>query len=285
MKNETINKSANLYQRILTIILCVFITILVVYNYFVYSPKGEIGSELIILLLILVILVLAESFDSFSIGKLLAISKEKKVSEKRTTVLEKKNSELLDRIISIVSIQNQNQSNINVLAGDSNKTPIAQEQHARNSKNDKKENLLEEPEVSKTMRFISDSIKKVLEENGYDYDNKTSKLLISHLAYERLNYSFFITHREIFGSQISLLKLMNNNQGEGVGELYIEDYFKKVKKENPNSFLGWTHENFIEYLVTVELIVKEENTYKITYFGVEYLTWLVKIGYQEDKLY
>ncbi len=87
---------------------------MILYNYMWVDPKGEINSGIITLLFLLLILVLAESFDSFSLGKLISITREAKKNEKEVQKLEKKNADLFSQLISISSNNTQTQSHTNV---------------------------------------------------------------------------------------------------------------------------------------------------------------------------
>jgi hypothetical protein len=105
---ETHAKKTNWFVRILIIVFCLGLFVMVFYNFLLVDPKGEINGGLLTLLSISLILVLAESFDSFSIGKLISISRESKKKETQIQGLEKKNSELINQIISIPKHSNSN---------------------------------------------------------------------------------------------------------------------------------------------------------------------------------
>lgn len=103
-------KQPNYYVRILISVFCVFLVAMILYRYFCLEPRGEISTGIVTLLCLLLVLVLAESFDSFSIGKLISISREAKKKEKEVEKLEKQNGQLLSQLISISSTQTQSQS-------------------------------------------------------------------------------------------------------------------------------------------------------------------------------
>ena len=76
-------KETNYFVRTLIVLLCIGISFLIAYNFLYTCPKGEITGGLITLIIFLLVLVLAESFDNFSVGKLLSIKREiaKKVEQ------------------------------------------------------------------------------------------------------------------------------------------------------------------------------------------------------------
>ncbi len=111
---ENPDKMNNWYVRSLIIAFCILVIAMIAFNYFGVEPKGEIGSGLITLLLILLVLVLSESFDNFSIGKLISIKRDANKKEKAVQKLEREKSDLLNQLITISSTQHQSQQHTNV---------------------------------------------------------------------------------------------------------------------------------------------------------------------------
>jgi len=111
---DNIKKKESLFVRGLIIAFCVLIVTMIAFSYFLVDPKGEINSGIITLLLILLVLVLSESFDNFSVGKLISISREVKRKDTIVQSLERDKSELLNQLITISSTQNQTQQHTNV---------------------------------------------------------------------------------------------------------------------------------------------------------------------------
>ncbi|WP_157836627.1 hypothetical protein [Paracidovorax oryzae] len=127
---------ANWYVRTLILIFCLLLIAMVAYRFLLIDPRGEISAGVVTLLCLLLILVLAESFDSFSIGKLISVSREAKKKEKEVEKLEKQNAQLLSQLISISNTQSQNQSHTNVY-GDYHAAPSvrrASEEELRDKK-------------------------------------------------------------------------------------------------------------------------------------------------------
>ncbi len=104
----------NYFVRTLLALLCVLLVAMVLFRYFRIEPQGEITAGLLALLGLLVVLVLAESFDSFSIGKLIAISREVRKKEAEVDKLERQNAYLLSQLITISNSQSQRQSSTTV---------------------------------------------------------------------------------------------------------------------------------------------------------------------------
>jgi hypothetical protein len=104
----------NWYVRTLIAVFCLLLTGMVGYRFAWIDPKGEISGGVVTLLCLLLVLVLAESFDNFSIGKLISISREAKKKEKQVDKLETQNAHLLSQLIAISNSQSQTQSHTNV---------------------------------------------------------------------------------------------------------------------------------------------------------------------------
>ncbi|EMJ3470042.1 hypothetical protein [Vibrio harveyi] len=113
MDNKEVNKE-NWFVRGLIIAFCMLVVAMVIFSYFFVEPKGEVSSGIITLLLVLLILILSESFDNFSMGKLISISREVKKKDNEVQKLQKEKSELLSQLITISSSQHQTQQHTNV---------------------------------------------------------------------------------------------------------------------------------------------------------------------------
>lgn len=114
MEQANINKNTNWFVRGLISVFCLLLVAMIGYRYIWVEPRGDINPGVVTLLCIVLILVLAESFDSFSVGKLISISREAKKKEKEVEKLEKQNAQLLSQLISISNTQSQSQNHTNV---------------------------------------------------------------------------------------------------------------------------------------------------------------------------
>jgi len=100
----------NLFSKILIIGLICFI-ILLIWLSFVYSKESfVITSGIVVCLSFIIILALSESFDNFSIGKLLTLSKNNKQIKSENERLKNENFKLISQMINIKNNNNQNVS-------------------------------------------------------------------------------------------------------------------------------------------------------------------------------
>lgn len=121
MENQDSNKGTNWFVRIGLILLVGLIISMIIYKFFYREPIAEISSGLIVLIAFAIVLALSESFDSFSVGKILTLSRKIKekdsvISNKETAIkqVENEKRELLSQIITLSNNFSQRQSNTNI---------------------------------------------------------------------------------------------------------------------------------------------------------------------------
>lgn len=165
----------NWFVRIALILLAGLIFSMVIYKFFYNEPVSDISAGLIILIAFLLILVLSESFDNFSIGKVISLSREIKKREEKITQVETEKKELLNQIISLTNNVSQRQSNTNIygLPSDFNKHFGVEK-----ASDDEKEEIQEEIDeiqttVNRRKRLDTQKIEefvinKYIEENNVD---------------------------------------------------------------------------------------------------------------------
>jgi hypothetical protein len=123
MDNQENNKGkdTNWFVRGGLILLVTLIISMIIYKFFFKEPIADISSGIIVLLAFAIILALSESFDNFSVGKILSLSRQAKekdiaIAKKDTEIkqVETEKRELLTQIISLSNNFSQRQSNTNI---------------------------------------------------------------------------------------------------------------------------------------------------------------------------
>ena len=127
------------------------------------------------------------------------------------------------------------------------------------------------------------NIQKDLEEKGLSTDGDTVKVLIKHLAGTQLLLVFEKILSSIFGSQIVLLKQLNEVRGQGINVEIVNWHIETTKESHPVELGDWTADQYLSFLRSYLLIIGEDQI-QITNLGVEYLTWMARIGHSENKL-
>ena len=130
---------------------------------------------------------------------------------------------------------------------------------------------------------IEGRIRTELTNKGLNTDGDTVKILIRHLAGTQLLLSFEQIHNFIFGSQIFLLKKLNEVAGQGRPVAFVNGHIGHVKSIYSSAFGEWSYDQYLEFLYNRLLIVRQEDQIHITNNGVEYLTWVARNGRSENN--
>lgn len=105
--------------------------------------------------------------------------------------------------------------------------------------------------------------------------------MLRHLAGSQLLLTFEKINIAIFGSQIRLLRLLNSS--EGISEEDVSQYYSKVRLQFSEILNSWELGDYLSFLYSSMLIIKQDNNIYITNLGVEYLVWITKNRIKEDK--
>ena len=102
---------------------------------------------------------------------------------------------------------------------------------------------------------------------------ETARVLIRHLAASQLLYKAEVLYRLIFGSQIALMRELNESGAQA--ESFVRVFYDRAKAESPMFYSDYTFENWINFLLTQQAVAFESNRYGISKFGHQFLGWLV----------
>nr|WP_288257379.1 hypothetical protein [uncultured Pseudomonas sp.] len=130
---------------------------------------------------------------------------------------------------------------------------------------------------------LENRIKAELTAKNLSTEGNTTKILIRHLAGTQLLLSFEQIHNLIFGSQIFLLKKLNEVAGQGRPALFVYNHINHIKTLYQEELQDWSNDEYLAFLFFRSLIVRHDDQIHITNLGVEYLTWLVRNGRSEEK--
>ena len=128
-----------------------------------------------------------------------------------------------------------------------------------------------------------DIIRNELTAKGLPAENDAAKVLIKHLAGTQLLLAFERIHNTIFGSQIYLLKKLNEFAGQGRSTEFVNHHIDHVREMYPDNLVDWDAERYLNYLYSQSLITINGDQLHITNLGVEYLTWVVRNGRRENN--
>ena len=130
---------------------------------------------------------------------------------------------------------------------------------------------------------IEANIKNELEKKDFD-DYKKINLLIHYLAAFQLELTYDRIYASIYGSQLVLIKLLNTKANEKKDNLEI--YFdNSVKNIYPDFYRNINFEVYMNFLIGANSISCENDEYKITQFGIDFLVFLTQAGRSESLPY
>ena len=143
--------------------------------------------------------------------------------------------------------------------------------------------LLSVIDSSVALQGIEKRIKAELEAKDLETKGDTITVLIKRSAALIMLLQFEQTHNVIFGSQIFLLKKLNEVAGQGKPREFVVSHFEGIKKLFPKELGTWDIEHYQSFLLNKLLITIDNNIYHITNLGVEYLIWIARNGREENK--
>lgn len=121
-----------------------------------------------------------------------------------------------------------------------------------------------------------------LEARKLDSSSDTTKVLVRYLAKTRLFLACEFVYRLIFGSQIALLKRINELGGK-MTAAETRAFYDAVSRLHPDVFPANHSEPYLDFLLRQGLVSSKEDHFHLTDFGREFLTWLVHSGASENK--
>jgi len=121
-----------------------------------------------------------------------------------------------------------------------------------------------------------------LSNKGLPTKGDSIKILARHLATTQLALDYEQIHGLIFGSQIVLLKRLNEVIGQGRSESYMIEFMEGVQ-EAFSELKDWSLNEYLKFLFNRNLIAVENGIYHITIKGVDYLAWIIRTGHSEYR--
>lgn len=135
------------------------------------------------------------------------------------------------------------------------------------------------------LRDVEGRIKAELTTRGLETEGDTVKVLIKHFAATKILLEFEQVHNLILGSQIFLLRKLNEVTGQGQKREAVVGHFEHVREMFKTDLGDWSFEQYMAFLLGRALVTLDNETYHITNLGVEYLTWIVRSGRSENRLF
>jgi hypothetical protein len=180
--------------------------------------------------------------------------------------------------------KDQEASAVVVAAAQSQATPAEQGLESRPvGRTDQQLDPLERPNVSQLVlaqeaRIRADLARLHLDEQP----EKAINLLIEHLATAQLLHTAEQLYRQIFGSQIAILKHLNLTTA--ANEERIREFYNDAAAQFPTLYEHYSFSSYLNFLRARGLIATQDDaSYTITSIGRAFLQWMVANGISEAK--
>jgi hypothetical protein len=119
----------------------------------------------------------------------------------------------------------------------------------------------------------------------YSKPEEREKVLLRLFAGLLMTHDFEQIYKTIFGSQLSLLELLNSNSNGLISDV-AKSIYNFSKEANPVVYNEYAFGNWLNYLVSQGLIlIDAEGKIILTVKGKAFLLFLVKSGYTKIKPY
>ncbi len=162
--------------------------------------------------------------------------------------------------------------------------PSPESQHEKtDTSNEAVQQLLDVVGNSIVINELEENIKNELTSKGLDANSDVTKVLIKHLSGTQLLLEFERIHSLIFGSQIFFLKKLNEVSGQGKNMEFVTEHIQHTKNIYKKQLEKWDDKEYLNFLYSRLLILKDNEQIHITNKGIEYLTWLARNGRREDN--
>lgn len=122
-----------------------------------------------------------------------------------------------------------------------------------------------------------DNIKKELDNRGFTNSQDKINFLIRYLAINLLSLHFERINAAIWGSQISILQHLNSRI-DGDTVMILKSFYDNVYRMYPETFTNYSFEQYMQFLVTFNLIKQQGEQYFIANIGREFLVYIAATG-------
>jgi hypothetical protein len=130
---------------------------------------------------------------------------------------------------------------------------------------------------SPLLRDRENNIRNELKARGITNEQEIIKILTRACASVQLTLQWEQIEKVIFGSQMAMIVQMNAHPaGLSVGAM--KTYFEAAAKQFPEVYANYTFEQYVNYLVSMQLILKGGAGYQVSLEGKEFMVWLVHTG-------
>jgi hypothetical protein len=133
---------------------------------------------------------------------------------------------------------------------------------------------------SALLRELEDSISEDLRRRNLT-GAEAIPVLVRHLASAYIGWTFEITYRTIWGTQLSLLEYLNANPGQPVDA--VRPFYEIGASVYSGRYQGYPIQQWLGFLKDSLLLREDGGVLNITVRGREFLLYLTRYGYPTGK--
>ncbi len=130
---------------------------------------------------------------------------------------------------------------------------------------------------SPLLRERENNIRNELKTRGIANEQEIIKILNRACASLQLTLQWEQIDKIIFGSQLAMIVQMNAHPA-GLSVEAMKTYYDAAVKQFPEVYMNYTFEQYVNYLVSAQLILKGGSGYQVSLEGKEFMVWLVQTG-------
>ena len=154
------------------------------------------------------------------------------------------------------------------------------DEEIKNTTNEKIENIKDFYSENTVKRFEK-NLKDELGISKADNLNKVSSYLYNYSIIKNITSYFKNVYNKIYGSQIELLKKLDNKKQP---EDKIKKFYRKTKSEYADIYSNYSFDKYLNYLKSENLIKRKNDSFQITETGRDFIKFIKKKNLSVDKL-
>lgn len=132
------------------------------------------------------------------------------------------------------------------------------------------------------IEYLVSILKNDEQTRSMDNESLTS-FLYRKLALTTELYHFERIYNTIFGSQITILNRLNQNN-DGISTQLTKEYYENyVQQQFKDVFENYSFEKYIGFMIGNNLIFQDGDVFKITQFGIDFLILMIQQSKTDNR--
>lgn len=133
-----------------------------------------------------------------------------------------------------------------------------------------------------TITFFRNAVLQETDIQAYKSDGEKAQHLLNYSIALYINKHFDMLYNLIYGSQLQILQLLNSNYSNENMQT-LKRFYDIAVETYPNFYTNYPFDEYINFLISANLIVEEKTEVKITSLGIDFLKYLTETSRSFDK--